>query len=56
MSGYTYMITNDDGEPLGFETTYPDEFDDYDTFDPADAYDGPEDYEPNPYDGTYSED
>lgn len=34
-NAYSVIITNEDGEPLGFETNYHDEapdFDDYDDF------------------------
>lgn len=43
---YQTMVTNEDGEPLGIETHYDDEFPDYDSpfdddfpdYDPGDGY------------------
>lgn len=71
---YRQMITNDDGEPLGYDYTYDDEpeplddvddygydeeEEDFDTYPDTDLdqeyLTDYEEYEPNPYDGTYSE-
>ena len=62
---YREMVTNEDGEPLGFDYHYDDEPEYHDGYDddgygPEDYYDEPDtdlmyEYEPNPYDGTCSE-
>lgn len=48
MSGYSYMVTNEIGEPLGVETVYPDEPidpDDFDTYDDDESDEPVEEWE-----------
>lgn len=46
---YQTMVTNEDGEPLGIETHYDDEFYDSPFDDDEGPWDGPEDYEDDPF-------